>query len=138
MKKINFIVILSVLVIACKNDVKQEVNLEDNRAKSYNQNDGFITMSGDFVFDEEKNAAVIQKSDDTVYSVVVDDNMRLLNEKVKPLKTDVYDMVNVTVRVKKLKNTDKNSAWPFMVEIKEILMVQAPNTNKDDVIKLAN
>lgn len=138
MKKINFIVILSVLVIACKNDVKQEVNLEDNRAKSYNQNDGFITMSGDFVFDEEKNAAVIQKSDDTVYSVVVDDNMRLLNEKVKPLKTDVYDMVNVTVRVKKLKNTDKNSAWPFMVEIKEILMVQARNTNKDDVIKLAN
>jgi hypothetical protein len=138
MKKLNVIIILSVLVLACKSEVKQDLNLEENRAKSYNQNDGFITISGDFVYDEEKNAAVIQKNDNTVYSVVVDDNMKLLNKKVKPLKKDIYDMVNVTVRVKKLKNTDENSAWPFMVEIKEVLMVQAPNTNKDDVIKLAN
>jgi hypothetical protein len=126
------------LTIACKNEAKQEVNLEENRSKSYNQNDGLITIKGDFVFDEAKNAAVIQKNDNTVYSVVVDDNMKLLNKQVKPLKADIYDMVNVTVRVKKMENTDKNSAWPYMVEIKEILKVEAPDKNKDDVIKLAN
>ncbi len=129
---------MCVLVLACKSEAKQEVNLEENRSKSYDQNDGFITIKGDFVFDEAKNAAVIQKNDNTVYSVVVDDNMKLLEEQVKPLKTDIYDMVNVTIRVKKLVNTDKSSAWPYMVEIKEILKVEAPDTNKDDVIKLAN
>ncbi|WP_439152543.1 hypothetical protein [Winogradskyella sp.] len=138
MKKISFNIILCVLVLACKSEAKQEVNLEENRSKSYDQNDGFITIKGDFVFDEAKNAAVIQKNDNTVYSVVVDDNMKLLEEQVKPLKTDIYDMVNVTIRVKKLVNTDKSSAWPYMVEIKEILKVEAPDTNKDDVIKLAN
>jgi hypothetical protein len=138
MKKINLILIFCVLALACKNEAKQEVNLEENRSKSYNQNDGFITIRGDFVFDEAKNAAVIQKNDNTVYSVVVDDNMKILNKQVEPLKTDIYDMVNVTVRVKKMENTDKNSAWPYMVEIKEILKVEVPDKNKDDVIKLAN
>jgi hypothetical protein len=137
MKKIVFILIAIISFSSCKNDAKQNVNLEENRAKSYDANDGFITMKGDFVYDANKNAAVFQTGND-IYGVIVDDNMKALNEKVKPFKEDEYTSVPVTVRVKRIKNSNKASLWTYNLEIKEILKVEAPDPNKDDVIKLAN
>ncbi len=137
MKKIVFILIAIISFSSCKNDAKQNVNLEENRAKSYDANDGFITMKGDFVYDANKNAAVFQTGND-IYGVIVDDNMKALNEKVKPFKEDEYTSVPITVRVKRIKNSNKASLWTYNIEIKEILKVEAPDPNKDDVIKLAN
>jgi hypothetical protein len=137
MKKIVFILITIISFSSCKNDAKQNVNLEENRAKSYDANDGFITMKGDFVYDANKNAAVFQTGND-IYGVIVDDNMKALNEKVKPFKEDEYTSVPITVRVKRIKNSNKASLWTYNIEIKEILKVEAPDPNKDDVIKLAN
>ncbi len=138
MKKIVVILIVSISFFACKNDTKQEtVDLEENRAKSYDQNDGFITMKGEFVYDADKEAAVFQTPNE-VYGVVVDDNMHLLNEKVKPFKTDEYTSVPVTIRVKRIENTDQNILWDNILEVKDILKVEAPNPDKEDVIKLAN
>ena len=137
MKKIVFILIAIISFSSCKNDAKQNINLEENRAKSYDANDGFITMKGDFVYDANKNAAVFQTGND-IYGVVVDDNMKALNEKLKPFKEDEYTSVPITVRVKRIKNSNKASLWTYNIEIKEILKVEAPDPNKDDVIKLAN
>jgi len=137
MKKIIFILIAIISFSSCKNDAKQNINLEENRAKSYDANDGFITMKGDFVYDANKNAAVFQTGND-IYGVIVDDNMKALNEKVKPIKEDEYTSVPITVRVKRIKNSNKASLWTYNIEIKEILKVEAPDPNKDDVIKLAN
>ena len=137
MKKIVFILIAIISFSSCKNDAKQNINLEENRAKSYDANDGFITMKGDFVYDANKNAAVFQTGND-IYGVIVDDNMKALNEKVKPFKEDEYTSVPITVRVKRIKNSNKASLWTYNLEIKEILKVEAPDPNKDDVIKLAN
>jgi len=137
MKKIIFILIAIISFSSCKNDAKQNINLEENRAKSYDANDGFITMKGDFVYDANKNAAVFQTGND-IYGVIVDDNMKALNEKVKPFKEDEYTSVPITVRVKRIKNSNKASLWTYNIEIKEILKVEAPAPNKDDVIKLAN
>jgi hypothetical protein len=137
MKKIVFILITIISFSSCKNDAKQNVNLEENRAKSYDANDGFITMKGDFVYDANKNAAVFQTGND-IYGVIVDDNMKALNEKLKPFKEDEYTSVPITVRVKRIKNSNKASLWTYNIEIKEILKVEAPDPNKDDVIKLAN
>ncbi|MEO1030769.1 MAG: hypothetical protein AAFX55_05160 [Bacteroidota bacterium] len=138
MKKACFIFLISIGLMACKNESKQqEVNLEENRAKSYDQNDGLITMKGDFVYDANKKAAVFQTPND-IYGVVVDDNMHLLNEKVKPFKTDEYTSVPVTIRVKRIENTDQNILWDNILEVKDILKVEAPDPNKEDVIKLAN
>ncbi|RCT53535.1 hypothetical protein [Winogradskyella sp. KYW1333] len=137
MKKIVFILIAIISFSSCKNDAKQNINLEENRAKSYDANDGFITMKGDFVYDANKNAAVFQTGND-IYGVIVDDNMKALNEKVKPFKEDEYTSVPITVRVKRIKNSNKASLWTYNIEIKEILKVEAPDPNKDDVIKLAN
>ncbi len=137
MKKINLIIILALVLFACKNETKSEVNLEENRAKSYDQNDGFITLKGDFVYVEEDNAAIIKKGND-IYAVVIDDNMRKLDEQVKPFKKEGTEMVPVTVRVRKFEKPEGEEGWPYRLEIKEILKVEAPDPNKEDVIKLAN
>jgi len=135
MKKINLIIILSLVVFACKNEAKTEVNLEENRAKSYDQNDGLVTMKGEYVY--YADAAVFQTASD-IYGVVIDDNLQLLEKQVKPFKKEATDMVPITVRVRKFAKPEGEEGWPFRVEIKEILKVEAPNPNKEDVIKLAN
>lgn len=135
MKKIKLIIILCLALSACKNETKPEVNLEDNRAKSYDANDGYITMKGEFMYYED--AAVFQ-SNNEIYGVVVDDNMHKLNEQAKPLKKEATDGVVVTVRVKKTAKPEGEEGWPYLLEIKEILKVEAPDPNKEDVIKLGN
>lgn len=136
MKKIFVILIIALGFFNCKDEAKK-VDLEENRAKSYDANDGYITMMGDFVYDESKNAAVLQIKNE-VYGIVIDDNMRALSEEVKPFKEDEYTSVPVTIRVKRIENTDNTSLWKYKLEIKEILKVEAPDPNRDNVIKLAN
>ncbi len=135
MKKINLIVILVLVLFACKNEVKTEVNLEENRAKSYDENDGFVTMKGEFVY--YADAAVFQTSNE-IYGVVIDENLQLLEKQVKPFKKEATDMVPVTIRVRKFEKAEGEEGWQYRVEIKEILKVEAPDPNKKDVIKLAN
>ncbi|MCA0131163.1 hypothetical protein [Winogradskyella alexanderae] len=137
MKKLIFIFILAVCFSNCKNEPKVNASLEENRAKSYDANDGYITIKGDFVYDANKNAAVLQTPTD-IYGVIIDENTKALDEKVKPFKEDLYTSVPVTIRVKKVVNTNEGSLWKYNLEIKEILKVEAPDLNKDDVIKLGN
>lgn len=135
MKKINLIVILALVLFACKNEAKTEVNLEENRAKSYDENDGLVTMKGEFVY--YADAAVFQTSNE-IYGVVIDENLQLLEKQVKPFKKEETDMVPVTVRVRKFEKAKDEEGWQYLVEIKEILKVEAPDPDKKDVIKLAN
>jgi hypothetical protein len=126
------------LFVACKNDNKKEsVNAEIETSSSYDQNDGLITLKGDFIYDENQNAAVIQTANSTIYGVVVDDNMKALNEKVKAFKKENTDMVPVTVRVRRFESNEENT-WKYRVEIKETLKVEAPNPEQNDVIKIEN
>ena len=138
MKKIVFILLAMVSFMSCKDNTKTEPTLEENRAKSYDQNDGYITIKGEFVFDADQNAEVFESPNGTIYSVVVDDNMHQLNKEVQPFKEHKYTSVPVTVRVKKIKNTNPNIKWEQALEIKEVLKVEKPNPNKEDVIKLSN
>lgn len=137
MKKIVFILMVIVSFSNCKNDTKKEPNLEENRAKSYDQNDGLVTLHGDFLYDEEKSAAILQTTNE-VYGVVIDNNMHLLEKKVTPYKKEATDMVPATVRVRKFEKKEDEEGWQYRVEIKDILKVEAPNPNKKDVIKLGN
>jgi hypothetical protein len=126
------------LFVACKNDDKKEsVNAEIETSSSYDQNDGLITLKGDFIYDENQNAAVIQTANSTIYGVVVDDNMKALNEKVKAFKKENTDMVPVTVRVRRFESNEENT-WKYRVEIKETLKVETPSPEQNDVIKIEN
>ena len=135
MKKIKFIIILASVVFACKNETSPKVSLEENRAKSYSESDGLITMRGEFVY--YADAAVFQTSNE-IYGVVIDENMHQLEAQVKAFKKESTDMVPVTVRVKKFKKAEGEEGWPYRVEIKEILKVEAPDPTREDVIKLSN
>ena len=135
MKKINLIIVLALALFACKNEPKQEeVNLEANRAKSYDQNDGFITLRGEFVY--YGDAAVLQTANE-IYGVVIDQNMHQLDKQVKAYKKEDTDMVPVTVRVRQFEKNEDEEGWQYRVEIKEILKVEAPDPESKDVIKLA-
>jgi hypothetical protein len=135
MKKVIIILVALISFSSCKNETKQEVNLEENRAKSYDANDGFVTMKGEFVY--YADAAVFQTTTE-IYGVVLDENMHKLNEQVRAFKKEDTDMVPVTIRVRKFKKAEGEEGWPNLVEIKEILKVEAPDPNKGDVIKLGN
>ncbi|MDN3491421.1 hypothetical protein [Winogradskyella bathintestinalis] len=135
MKQISILFILTLVLFGCKNEAKQDVNLEDNRAKSYDQNDGFTTLRGDFVY--YADAAVLQTPKE-IYGVVIDENMHLLEAQVKAFKKEATDMVPVTVRVRKFEKNKDEEGWQYRVEIKEILKVEAPSSEAKDVIKLAN
>jgi hypothetical protein len=138
MKKVFTLLICASLFISCKNDSKTEAStIEESESKSYDQNDGLITLKGDFIYDQGQNAAVIQTANNTIYGVVVDDNMKALNEKVKTFKKEDTDMIPVTVRVRRFESNKENT-WKFHVEIKEIIKVEAPNPEQNDVIKIEN
>ena len=136
-KNIFTLILCVTLFVSCKNDSKTEtVTTEIDASKTYDQNDGLITLKGDFIYDENQNAAVIQ-TPNSIYGVVVDDNMKALNEKVKAFKKEPTDMVPVTVRAKRFES-NKEDAWQFFVEIKETIKVEAPNPEQNDVIKIEN
>lgn len=134
----SFIILFCIVTfVSCKNETKTEVNLEENRAKSYDPNDGYITIKGDYVYDANKKAAVLQTPTE-IYGVIVDDNLQKLNEKVEPFKVDAYTSVPVTIRVKRIESDNESILWKYNLEIKEILKVEAPDPNKEDVIKITN
>ena len=137
-KQIFILLFCASLFVSCKNDPKKEVGyIEESASKTYEQNDGLITLKGDFIYDENQNAAVIQTANSTIYGVVVDDNMKDLNDKVKAFKKEDTDMVPVTVRVRRFESNEENT-WKYRVEIKETIKVEAPNPEQNDVIKIEN
>jgi hypothetical protein len=126
------------LFVSCKNDNKEPLNnAENDMSTSYSQNDGLITLKGDFIYDETQNAAVIQ-TPNQIYGVVVDANMKALNKQVRGFKKEATDMIPVTVRAKKIAKLDSEEGWPFRLEIKQIIKVEAPHPSTNDIIKLEN
>ncbi len=128
MKKVIFILCISIVVLACKKESK-------STEKSFNQASEveLITMTGEFIY--YADAAVLQTTNE-IYGVVIDDKMHKLNDEVKQYKVDDTDMVSVTVKVRRFEKPDDEEGWPYRVEIKEILKVEKPDTRKQDIIKL--
>lgn len=131
MKKLILLVFIFFTVFGCKNETKTN----EAASKSYSQDDGLITMKGDFIFID--NAAVLKTNND-IYGVVVDEQMKALEKQVKPYKIENTDMVPVTVRVKKFEKPANEEGWPYRVEIKEIIKVEKPEEHTNDIIKLGN
>jgi hypothetical protein len=128
MKKIIFILCISITVLACKKDSKSTEKASDQKSEVE-----LITMTGEFIY--YADAAVLQTTTE-IYGVVIDDKMHELNEEVKQYKVDDTDMVSVTVKVRRFEKPKNEEGWPYRVEIKEILKVEKPDTKKQDIIKL--
>ena len=133
MKKLFVIVFCLIGFVGCKNDSKSgEIDATNT---SYDQNDGLVTMRGEFIY--YADAAVLQTPNE-IYGVVIDEMMHKLHDQAKPYQKEATDMVPVTVRVKRFEKDPKEEGWQYKVEIKEILKIEAPDPNRDDVIKLEN
>lgn len=129
MKKVIFILCVSLIMLSCKSDSKTvETNSETIKEK-----DTLITLTGDFIY--YADAAVLQTPKE-IYGVVIDDKMHELENAVKPLKNEVTDMVLVTVKVRRFEKPENEEGWPYRLEIKEILKVEKPDLNKKNVIKI--
>ncbi len=139
MKKITLILFAITVFTACKNDIKNKTEELPKgiatKDKTARQNDGLITMKGDYIF--YKDAAVLQTKSE-IYGVVINDLAIELNNKAKAFQEENTDMVAVTIRCKKSKKPENEEGWEYRVEIKEILKVEAIPTNENDVIKLGS
>ena len=136
MKKLMLILLAILVFTSCKED-KQNDSTEAITVMSQEEKDDIITLRGDFIYDEIQNAAVLY-TPNQVYGVVVDDNMKILNEKVSAFKKAATDMIPVTVTAKRMAKIDGEEGWPFQLEIKKIIKVEAPDPNTNDIIKLEN
>lgn len=122
---------LFMLVSSCKNETGNS-NEVVNRLAEPNAED-LITLRGNFIYHD--GAAVLQ-TPSRVYGVVIDEKMHELNDQVKPYKSQDTDMVSVTVKGIRQKNTAEDG-WEYFLKIIEIFKVEGlEETN--DVIQLAN
>ena len=111
MKKSILLIIVSLLIISCKNGNKSSENKEAT------------LIRGEFIL---INDAGVIKGDDFIYGVVLNDLAHELNEKIKPLQREEYDMVPVVINGMIKKNTEEG--WPEVVEITKIIGVTAPTS----------
>jgi hypothetical protein len=135
MKKIFIILISVTSFIACKNDPKSEsteaiTETIDDRTEK--QSDGLTLLKGEFIY--YADAAVLQ-THKQMYAVVVDKKMHELDEMAKAFKNEVTDFVEVEVRGKITPKPENEEGWPFRIEIKEILNVNAAKESSE-VVKL--
>lgn len=145
MKKFYFACILSLSILSCKNEVKStsnEIHETETTANTSNYtatktvNNEFETFAGMFLYLESDNAAVLQTGS-KMYGVVVNNQMKALNEQCNVYKNKEYDMVPVVVRGVKKPNPVEN-AWKEIIEIKQIISVQKPKLDDDGTIIIKN
>jgi hypothetical protein len=139
MRKLGILLLICTVVIACKLDNKKVVELEGTNAKesgkTIKQNDGFITLQGEFIYYAD---AAVLKTSGKIYGVVIDDVVQELQSQVKAFKKEDTDMIPVTVRGRLFKKVPNEEGWEDKIEIKEILKVSAPSLGANDVIKIGN
>lgn len=140
MKKLAFIVLISMVFSSCKNDSKTEqtptetetINL-DNGDRTGKEADGFTLLKGDFVY--YADAAVLQTNRE-VYGVIIDEKMTELHTMAEAYKKEATDYVTVSIRGNIIPKPEGEEGWPFRIEIKEILSVSASNPETNNVVKL--
>ena len=137
MKNIILIVLILTAFISCKNDSKkgaqEEILTIDGSEKTEKQNDGLTLLKGEFIYFAD--AAVLQTHRE-VYGVVIDEKMHELDKQVQQYKIETTDMVPVEIRGKIIPKPQNEEGWEFRVEIKEILKVNKPNPQDNEVIKV--
>ena len=137
MKKVLILLITIIAFVSCKDDAKtkvpQQIENIDGSEKTSKQSDGLTLLVGDFIY--YADAAVLQTHKE-VYGVVLNDEMKALNELAAKYKKEPTDMVKVQVRGKIIPKQTNEEGWPFNVEIKEIMSVKPIDAKNNEVIKI--
>lgn len=134
MKKLIAITLILTALVACKDETKKEVVVEE--ASEVNDDKiGAKQLQGEFIY--YGDAAVLQTRNE-VYGVVIDSMMHVLQEQVKSYKKEVTDMVPVVIKAHVFAKEEDQEGWPYKVEVLEVVKVFPPKPDNNNVIKLQN
>lgn len=134
MRKFKFIklfftlVFIAGTVVSCQN--KQQTKLEEG-VENREQNAKGEIYSGELTFTPE--AAVFVGSS-FIYGVTINDVAEELAKRVEAVKTDIHDIVPVTVRGEVTPNTEGHVSWDEILTITEIIDVS--DTAKQPDVRL--
>jgi len=107
MKKIVFLITLSIITFSCKNTEEKSTS------------EGEI-YKGDFIYTAD---AAVLKGDKFIYGVTLDDMATKLANLVKPAKKSDFDMVPVAVKGIVSPKPEGEEGWPEVLTITEIVVV---------------
>jgi hypothetical protein len=128
MKKIIFLLLISLVFTSCKEDkvTKTETSVE-------NTNDSFTLLEGNFVYYED--AAVLQ-TPTSIFGVILNENTIQLAKEAKAFQKEATDMVKVRIKGLIEKKPEDTEGWDYNINIKKIISVEALNAKDNEVIKL--
>jgi hypothetical protein len=92
MKKIIFLLLISLVFTSCKEDKANKINTETSVE---NTNDGFTLLEGNFVYYED--AAVLQ-TPTSIFGVILNENTMQLAKEAKAFQKEATDMVKVRIK----------------------------------------
>jgi len=120
MKKILLFFVLSAIVFSCKNTDEKKVEestVSNEESGQYIQDKLY---HGEFIYLAD---AAVFKGDNFIFGVTLDDMAAQLAERVKPVKTDEFDMVPVIVKGTVSPKPENQEGWDQILTITEILEV---------------
>jgi hypothetical protein len=129
MKSIVYLFLLSVFsvsAISCKSDkANEEKKASVEETKTLKSE--FSTLDGEFI---HVDTAAVLKVRNKLYGVTMDDLALEAIEKSNALKTDDYDVINVTIQAEIKPNTE-TEGWEEIVTIKSIDNVYKPKLKEE-------
>jgi hypothetical protein len=130
MKKIIFLLQISLVFTSCKEDKAAKINTETSVE---NTNDGFTLLEGNFVYYED--AAVLQ-TPTSIFGVILNENTMQLAKEAKAFQKEATDMVKVRIKGLIEKKPEDTEGCDYNINIKKIISVEALNAKDNEVIKL--
>ncbi|MFK5981814.1 MAG: hypothetical protein QM499_02780 [Flavobacteriaceae bacterium] len=121
MKKIVFLITLSIITFSCKNtEEKADKKLIDSEVVNKTDTSEGKIYKGDFIYTAD---AAVLKGDKFIYGVTLDDMATELANRVKPVKESDFDMVPVAVKGIVSPKPEGEEGWPEVLTITEIVVI---------------
>jgi hypothetical protein len=147
MKKIAYLILLTLIVAACNNSetkkTEDQTKIQDSLSTDTESDQNVVDVRmpvyrGEVIFTEE---GAVMNGLDFTYGIVMDAVAEDLKAQVEPVKKDEYDMVKVVVSGVVSDNpalSEGKEGWEKVITIKKILSVSAQPSQPDVKIEAKN
>lgn len=130
MKKLSSLllsfIIFSTLFFSCKSDKKSEEKKEAIKVETKALQKGYTTLDGEFI---HVDTAAVLKVNNKLYGVMMNDMAKEAIQKTNAIKTDDYDVINVTIKAEISPNPEEG--WEEIVTIKSLDNVYKPQLKEE-------